>query len=219
MGGGDGMAPQPSPPPAKAVVHLAVATANPLGAAAQHPKPQAVAAPSQPAARAKKKTGPAPSRPSAKPAAGRAGGLDYAAIAADIVALRAAGTPVHTALAAKYGVPESTAKNWPGRCRQLGLLSDEPARLRVVEDNTGPAVEDAIPFDAQLVAETYVGAVRLGKRPVQTVADRFNIERPMAAWYITQAREVGALPPQNEPQLPDAERKALLDEYKPEPVA
>lgn len=214
-GGGDGMAPQPSLSPA--VVHLAVATANPLGAAAQRPKPSAA---SKPAVRAKKKAGPAPSRPSAKPAPSKSGVLDYVAIAADIVALRAAGTPIYAALAAKYRVPDSTARNWPGKCRRLGLLADEKhVPLRVVEDNTGPADEDAIPFDAQLVAEPYLGAIRLGKRPVQTIADRFNVDLQQARRYITGARDVGALPPVTEPQLPDAERKALLDEYKPEPVA
>jgi hypothetical protein len=161
------------------------------------------------------KAAPIPRPPATKPS-GRPTAVDYAAVAADIVALRAAGTPISPVLAAKYRVPESTARNWPARCTKLGLLADEKhTPIRVVEDHTGPD-GDPIPFDPALVAETYLGAVRLGRRPVQTVADRFNLSHSMAVAYVAKARRMGALPPANEPQLPDAERRAILDDYKPQ---
>lgn len=145
------------------------------------------------------------------------GQMDYRAIAADIIALRAAGTPVYPALAKKYGVTESAAKNWPKRCRDLGMLPKDPdLPLKVIEDNTGPD-GDPLPFDAATVASVYLDAVRNNRRPIDAVTSTFNIDRLTAISYVDRAREARALPPANEPQLPEDERRALLAP-RPEPA-
>lgn len=141
---------------------------------------------------------------------GTAKGLDYTEVASHIVALRAAGVPVAAGLAKEYGVNVTTTKNWIAKCRQLGLIPKDPSpAIKVIEDNTGPD-GDPQPFNATHVAITYREAVRNNQRPVQAVQDRFNVDRTTAVAYIAQARERGALPPQGEPQLPDAERAELL---------
>lgn len=143
---------------------------------------------------------------------------DYPVIAAEVIRMRAAGESVATGLAAKFNVPLSTSKNWMHRCIELGLLPKEDARLRVVEDNT---VTDAIgvAYDGPAVAASYLEATRAGVRPVQNVADHFGVDRTVAADWIRSARDVGLLPPANEPQLPDGERREILNAYKPEALA
>lgn len=171
------------------------------------------------AARAKpapaSKPAPKPSSPSS-PSSSK---IDYHAIADEIGVLRAAGRPVSAGLAAKFRVPETTTRNWLTKCRTLGLIGDaKDPPMRVVEDDTGP-VGDPVQFDAGLVAETYLAAFRANRKPVQAVADRFNIDREGATGFIARARAEGALEPAGSPQLPAAERREILDAYKPEPAA
>lgn len=143
---------------------------------------------------------------------------DYPVIAAEVIRMRATGESVATGLAAKFNVPLSTSKNWVHRCIELGLLPKEEARLKVIEDNTVSDTTE-VAYDGPAVAASYLEAVRAGVRPVQNVADHFGVDRTVAADWIRRARDAGLLPPANEPQLPDGERREILNAYKPEALA
>lgn len=151
----------------------------------------------------------------AKPAHGR----DYPEIAKHVIELRDSGVAVAPALAKLYKVPESTAKNWMTRCRDLGLVPKLVAALRVVEDHTTSDEPTTAVYDAAKVAEAYREATRTNHRPLQFVADTFGIDRAQATNWVRQARLDGALPSAAEPQLDEVERRRLLDMSKPEPVA
>lgn len=149
-------------------------------------------------------------RPSNKP--------DLKQLADEMVELRTAGVrSVAREISIKYKVPESTAKNWMAAARGIGLVPVQRANLKVLEDNTGPEGAER-KFDAARLAECYLQEIRAGRRPVMAVMDEFNVPRRVALTWITRARAEGALPPAHEPQLPEEERRAILAEYKPEPV-
>lgn len=142
-------------------------------------------------------------------------GRNWPEIAAHIIEFRSASVPVAAGLAKLYRVPESTARNWMTRCREQGLVPPLSANLRVVEDNTTPAGHGV--FDPNLVAKAYLDAMRAGRRPVQTVADQFDVTKDVAQEWVGLCRTLGLLPPAGEPQLPEAERRELLD-FQPVPV-
>jgi transposase len=166
--------------------------------------------------------------PSAQPApkvkgpaqlGGRRPTVDYLEVAKLIAELRAAGANVQDGIAKHYKVPPSTAKNWMARCREQGLVKPLVAGLRVVEDNTVDETKPDVEYNAEAVAEHYRQAVRQNLRQVQYVADQLKIDRSTAMEWIRRARADGALPPAAEPQLPEDERRAMLDSSKPETVA
>lgn len=118
-------------------------------------------------------------------------------------------------IAKRYGIPPSTAKNWMARCREQGLIKPLTAGLRVVEDNTvDPDQSAAAVYDGRAVAEQYLAAIRQNTRPIQSVADLFDIDKQLAAQWVRRARADGELPPAAEPQLPEQERRAMLDATK-----
>ena len=71
-------------------------------------------------------TEPAGQRPT-PPRAPRAGSVVYEEVAAWIISARAVGEYSLVNLAKAFDRPESAVKNWPGKCRQLGLLEAAPA--------------------------------------------------------------------------------------------
>lgn len=148
---------------------------------------------------------------------GRRPSVDYAAVAACMIELRDAGLSVQDGITKKYGVSVSQAKNWMARCREMGLVPKSVAGLKVIEDNTITATTAV--YDGPAVAAAYLEATRAGVRPVQNVADHFGIDRTVAAEWIRLARNSGLLRPANEPQLPDGERREMLNAYKPEALA
>jgi|GEM_PF-4096958 len=155
----------------------------------------------------------APSRKPGGPVA-----RDYVEIARHIVEFRDAGVPVAPALSKMFKVPESTAKNWMSRCREQGLVKPLVANLKVIEDNTIGDQSTAV-YNAREVASSYLEAIRTNRRPIQHVADSLGIDKQTALGWVRQARLDGELAPDGEPQLPEEERRRLLDMSKPEPVA
>jgi transposase-like protein len=150
---------------------------------------------------------------------GRRPAVNYVEIAQVMVELRDAGANVHSEIAKRYDVPPSTAKNWMARCREQGLIKPLTAGLRVVEDNTiDPDQSATAVYDGRAVAEQYLTAIRENSRPIQSVADLFDIDKQLAAQWVRRARADGELPPAAEPQLPEQERRAMLDATKPESV-
>lgn len=125
---------------------------------------------------------------------GRPPRFEYPTIAAWITEAEAAGTYTTAALAAHFDVPLSTAKNWRSRCLALGLLAAE-----VVVAGPAPAVEE-VPLEE--IAATYLEAVSVDRKPIQTLVDRYDIDRTTANQWVTRCREQGLLPPRNEPQIP-----------------
>ena len=140
-------------------------------------------------------------------------------IAGHIVEFRDAGVSVTDAIAKLYKVPTSTAKNWMTRCREQGLGKPLVANLKVIEDNTIDDQSTAV-YNASEVAGFYLEAIRTNRRPIQFVADSFGIDKAQAVSWVRQARLDGELPATSfEPQLPEPERRAILETQKPEPVA
>lgn len=144
--------------------------------------------------------------------------IDYPEIARHIIELQTAGKPLQQGIMGLYKVPMSTARQWIRSCREQGLVKPVDANLRVVEDNTIDN-SNAGEYVAELVANSYREALRENRRPVQYVADSLNVDKATAIEWVRRARADGALPPAAEPQLPEEERRALLDIPKPEPVA
>lgn len=116
----------------------------------------------------------------------------------------ARGEPVGPALRAHFGKPQTTVNNWLSKLRRLDMLT-KPAKtasaLRVVEDNTLPATPPEAPPLAE-VAATYKEAVEAGRRPIQTIVDRYDCTRADAQAWVNATRAAGLLPPRPEPQVP-----------------
>lgn len=214
----DGKVPfaEPSSPPTA----LADPVAKPRAAKKAKPAPKVAKRRGRPPGSGKKSAAPvdatvtqiSTARSAPKPATG---GRDYVEIAKQIVEFRDAGLPVAPALAQLYSVPLSTSKNWMTRCRDLGLVPPLEANLKVVEDNTvNPG--RLPPYDGAAVAAAYLEAIRDNRRPIQAVADTLGIDKATAIQWVRQARLDQQLPPAADPQLPEAERRALLDMSKPE---
>lgn len=92
------------------------------------PKPASAKAPHRTdALRAKERERKRQAR-AAKPAPSRrTNDRDWHAIAAAIKELRTSGQSVTAGLSERFGEPSTVVKNWPARCRSLGLLGDEPS--------------------------------------------------------------------------------------------
>ena len=101
---------------------------------------------------------------------------------------------------------EQEVKRWLLRAKNAGLINPPPpAALKVIEDNTLPTVVDACDATRehlQIVAETYKEAVTVGRKPIQTIVDRFDCTREVAQQWVDQARAAGVLPPRHEPAVP-----------------
>lgn len=123
---------------------------------------------------------------------------DVAAVANAAIA---AGNMPLGALADHFGKPASTVRNWLYRARKARLVDPEPSGVRVIEDHTVPEVPVPMP-ELQLVADTYREAVTVGRKPIQTIVDRFDATREQAHEWVNLARAAGLLPPRDEPQVP-----------------
>lgn len=144
---------------------------------------------------------------------------DWAEVAARIIEFRDQGVSVQEAIAKLYKVPTSTAKQWMKHCRESGLVKPLVAGLKVLEDNTAIDNSTAV-YSAREVATAYLDAIRTNLRPIQHVADSLGIDKSTAVSWVRQARLDGELPATSiEPQLPEEERRKLLDMSKPESIA
>lgn len=129
------------------------------------------------------------------PHGGRPRVHDYEQIAMWIYSARENGTFSVPALAERFGVEVTVAKNWTTRCRQLGYAIDPPAPA-----TTTPAI-DLEGFDLDEVASTYKEAFTVGRRPVQTIIDRYDVTRDTARALVARCRAEGLLPPRDEPPV------------------
>ncbi len=125
---------------------------------------------------------------------------DWDAIALWIAAAKSNGTYSTAALAERFDVPTSTAKNWVGECRRRGLNVDPPAPT---ETSTELADHPSSTTKILLaeIADTYREALSVGRRPIQTLVDRYDVDRAIAQGWVNQCRKVGLLPPRTEPQV------------------
>lgn len=201
------------------LLEVAIAALGDLGVTAATAVVEVVIKMPKPRDRSDRNTGRRPGPVSDKP--------DYPVIAAEVKRMRIAGEQVGPGLAAKFGVPLSTSKNWMNRCVKLGLLTPltKPAPQAVasagrvatsVSPRNGSSPADDTPVELppdigpDLVALTYLQAVRDNRRPIQAVMDAYDCSKPSAVALIARARDAGALPPAGEPQLPEDERRELL---------
>lgn len=140
-----------------------------------------------------------PARQAGRPRSGAVPPLEDVASVAN-AAIAAGNMPLH-ALADHFGKPATTVRNWLYRARKAGLVDSEPSGVRVIEDHTVPEVPVPMP-ELQLVADTYREAVTVGRKPIQTIIDRFDATREQAHEWVNLARAAGLLPPRDEPQVP-----------------
>lgn len=152
-----------------------------------------------------------PASSSVKAGRPRSGGVppleEVAAVAN--AAIEAGQLPLE-ALVEHYGKPATTVRNWLYRARQAHLVATgSGSGLKVVEDHTVPATPVPMP-ELQLVADTYVEAVTVGRKPIQTIVDRFDATRDQAHEWVALARAGGLLPPRDEPQVQAELPKAPL---------
>lgn len=104
------------------------------------------------------------------------------------------------------------------------VLDDEPDTVDTVDDDNEldeqPTSVDLgnLP-DPQQIKADYLDAIRAGKRAIETLANDYLCDRAAVMVALNALRAAGELPPVNEPQLPQDERRAILEEYRPEPAA
>ena len=151
---------------------------------------------------------PAPKPAPAPPSAGRPGPktgkppLDE--IAEVVNAAIRANQPVVEALATRYGKPASTVKNWFAQVRKAGLAvgPSRPIPAPAAPAPKPTPADDETEHPLADVAATVREAYEVGRRPIQTVIDRFDVDRATAQQLVNAAREAGLLPPRSEPQVP-----------------
>lgn len=151
---------------------------------------------------------------------------DYAEVAE--IANRAAELVVgkRMLVAQHYGITEKAADNLIYRARQAGheITKGPPASSK---RRPVPAPEPAEIVDSSAVteeaiikaAEYYLDAHRSGRAPVQRVMDELLINRVTAVAVLAACRFRGLLPDRDQPQLPDAERREILDNIPNQPGA
>ena len=55
--------------------------------------------------------------------------------------------------------------------------------------------------DLKLIAGTYLDSLRLGRRPIEALMEKFNVDRDSAKGWPTLCREAGLLPARDQPQI------------------
>ncbi len=55
--------------------------------------------------------------------------------------------------------------------------------------------------ELSLIANIYLDSLRSGRRPIEALMERFNVDRESAKGWPTLCREAGLLPARNEPQI------------------
>ncbi|MCU1390245.1 MAG: hypothetical protein JWL72_3583 [Ilumatobacteraceae bacterium] len=58
--------------------------------------------------------------------------------------------------------------------------------------------------DLNVIAGLYLESLRVGKRPIQALMERFNVDRESAKSWPALCREAGLLPARDQPQLATA---------------
>jgi hypothetical protein len=58
--------------------------------------------------------------------------------------------------------------------------------------------------DLAVIADLYVTALKTGRRPIQAIMEKYNVDRASAKLWPTLCRDAGLLPPRDQPQfVPD----------------
>lgn len=104
------------------------------------------------------------------------------------------------ALIGHYNLPASTVKNWLKRARDAGLIAPSPrSNRRVVEDlDPSPPKPDPLAILPE-IAETFITACTVGRKPIQAIVDRYDIGRDLATEWVAQCRTAGLIRPKGEP--------------------
>ena len=69
----------------------------------------------------------------------------------------------------------------------------------VVDTNVRPPAK-ATP-DLAAIAAVYIAATRSGRRPIEALMEKFNVDRASAKPWPELCREAGLLPPRDQPQV------------------
>ena len=91
----------------------------------------------------------------------------------------------------------------------------DPDALDVGEIDFGSLREMAI----DVIAAEYLELIRAGKKPIPELTRKYLCDSKAVSQVLTEAREVGLLPPRDQPQLSDDERAALLAKVPNQPGA
>jgi len=161
-----------------------------------------VAPPPPPPIPLAKKTAPA----KAAARKGRPRKYDHDRVAEVAIAAYNDGRPIYPAVAAEFNVSVTSASNIIRAARRSGHeipFGDTGAR-----STPPPPIEQVHLGHGEITQAVshYLDALRLGKRPIQYVADQLDRTKPQAQSIINMAREQGLLPPADQPQLPADER-------------
>lgn len=146
-----------------------------------------------------------PAAPAAVPAAVKASKVrksevDLDEVARVVLEARDKGVLPIPALQAWSGQSESKVSAWLKRAIARGLIpADRRPVPRVVPDP--PARPPKMP-PLDTLAAAYKAAVAEGRRPIGTLADRYDAPREIVQEWVERARTAGLLPPRNEPQVP-----------------
>jgi hypothetical protein len=55
--------------------------------------------------------------------------------------------------------------------------------------------------DLKLIAGIYLDSLRIGRRPIEALMEKFNVDRASAKGWPTLCREAGLLPARDQPQI------------------
>jgi len=55
--------------------------------------------------------------------------------------------------------------------------------------------------DLNLIAGIYLDSLRIGRRPIEALMEKFNVDRASAKGWPTLCREAGLLPARDQPQI------------------
>jgi len=73
------------------------------------------------------------------------------------------------------------------------------AQASAVDTNFRPHAT-SVP-ELSVIAGVYLESVRSGRRPIQALMERFNVDRDSAKSWPTLCRAAGLLPPRDQPQI------------------
>ncbi|MCU1397811.1 MAG: hypothetical protein JWN62_920 [Acidimicrobiales bacterium] len=76
-------------------------------------------------------------------------------------------------------------------------------RVQSTVDTSLRPTAKSIP-DLNVIAGLYLESLRVGKRPIQALMERFNVDRESAKSWPALCREAGLLPARDQPQLATA---------------
>jgi hypothetical protein len=68
-----------------------------------------------------------------------------------------------------------------------------------VDTNFRPAAT-SVP-DLKVIAAVYLDSLRVGRRPIEALMEKFNVDRDSAKGWPTLCREAGLLPARDQPQI------------------